>query len=103
MRKREQSSATEEGIRAISRASRWEGRYEKGFGQRRSDWHRMVASAYTWLRTDKGPQKSWLHRIGKSADTICPCGHPREDDHHITFVCPRFKKERAELLGTKAT
>lgn len=50
-----------------------------------------------------GPQKTWLHHIGKANDPICPCGHPREDDDHITFSCPRFQKERKELIGPTAT
>jgi len=68
--------ATEEGIRAASIAVRRAASYEKGFGQRRSNWHRKACSAYTWLRTGRGPQKSWLHRIWKAADMVCPCGHP---------------------------
>jgi len=96
-------TATEEGIRAASRALRREQIYEKGYGLRRSDWHRRAVPAYTWFRTDRGPQKSWLHRIGKSADATCPCSSLVENGDHITFICPRFNKERAEWLGTRST
>jgi len=82
-----------------SRAIRREDRQGKGFGNRRSHWYRQAVSPYTWVRTDGGPQKDWLHRIGKATDPLCPCGHTSEDGYHLTFVCLRFKKERAELLG----
>jgi len=80
----------------VWRAVRKEERYEKGFGQR-TDWYRKALSAYTWLRTDRGPQKQWLHRIGKAADRTCPCGRLTEGGYHITFACPRIKKERSEV------
>jgi len=38
---------TEEGITAVSRESRRTVRYEKGFGQRRTDWDRRALSVYT--------------------------------------------------------
>jgi len=38
-------TVSEEGIRAISRARRREERHKKGFGLRRSDWHRKAAPA----------------------------------------------------------
>ena len=34
-------------------------------------------SAYTWCRTNKGPQNEWLHRIGKAASDRCKCGDDR--------------------------
>jgi len=77
-------------IRAYSRATRREDRIAKGLGFRRSDWHRKALSAYTSLRTDRGPQKGWLHRIGGADDPSCTCGYPTEDGSHITFTCPRF-------------
>jgi len=74
----------------------------EGFGLRRSDRHRRAISAYTWL-TDRGPQKAWLHRIGKAEEAACPWGRPREDGHHITSIYPRFGKERRELIGLATT
>jgi len=50
-------TATEEGLRAGSRATGRDDRWCKGFGERRSDWSRRALSAYTWLRTGRGPQK----------------------------------------------
>jgi len=40
--------------------------------------------------------------LGKTADPVCPCGHHTEDGFRITFACPRFKKERTELIGRPA-
>jgi len=65
-------TATEEGIRAASKAQSRRDRQAEGFGQRRGDWHRKAIPAYTWLRTDKGPQVSWLHPIGQAQDESCP-------------------------------
>jgi len=50
--------AIAEDIKAFSRGSRKDERFEKGFGQRKSDWHRRALSAYTWLRTERDPQKA---------------------------------------------
>ena len=92
-----------EGVRAASASQRREDRHEKGFGLRRSDWHRKAPSAYTWMRTDKGPQKSWLHHLGKAQDKTCPCGHQVQDGAHLTFHCPRWAQQRRELLGHRRT
>jgi len=41
--------------------------------------------------------------LNGSEHTTCPCGNPRQDGHHITFVCSRFRKERRELVGLATT
>jgi len=53
------------------------------------------------MRTNRGPQKSWLFRIGKATDLACPCGHPSQDGDHITFDCGLFRKERKDPLGLR--
>lgn len=93
------TTATEEGLRAWSRSVWRSDTVAVGLGQRRSDWHRGALSAYTWLRTGRGPQKAWLHRTGKADEPSCPCGLPREDGTHITFSCPMFRKERRGLIA----
>jgi len=97
------SEATTEGwrVRQIYRAVRASWRQSPGFGRRRADWHRHALSVYTWMRTNRGPQKGWLHHIGKAADTMCTCGHPSQDGNHIVFGCPRLSKERKDLLGAR--
>ena len=53
---------------------------------------------YTWTRTNKGPQKSWLHHIGKTEDPSCACGHPTQDGDILVFHCPLMAPQRAQLL-----
>jgi len=85
------------------RARRASYRQVEGFGTRRSEWHRHALSGYTWIRTDRGPQRSWLSHIGKGDNPTCDCGHPIQGGHHITFECARFGKERREILGPRRT
>jgi len=40
--------------------------------------------------------------LGKTADPSCSWGHHTEDGFHITLECPRFRKERTELLERPA-
>jgi len=94
---------TEEGLRAQGKAVRRAARHEAGYGQRRVNWDRHALSAYTRLRTDKGPQKKWLRHIGKADSPDCACGHSVEDGRHITFECPRFRSWRDEYLGERRT
>jgi len=93
--------ATYEGLRAASRANRKGLRTQLGFGVRRPDWHRHALSAYTWYRTERGPQKAWLHQIRKTDDPSCPCGHPSQTGEHIVFQCPRHASLRKRLLRAK--
>ena len=91
-------------MRAISRASRKSARIQAGFGHRRSEWNQHSLSAYTWMRTDRGPQKQWLHHIGKAASPRCSCpDEPPETGHHLVFSCPRFARPRAEFLGERTS
>ena len=94
---------THEGIKAASRANRKQARTLPGFGTRRTDWHRHALSAYTWYRTGKGPQKSWLAHIRKIDDPICPCGHPSQTGEHIVFHCPLHDTMRKRFLGARTT
>jgi len=96
-------TATEGGVRQISKAGRAAWRYSPGFGKRRTDWHRHALSGYTWMRTNRGPYKSWLHHIGKATEPGCDCGHSSQDGDHIVFSCPRLARERKDLLGPRKT
>jgi len=51
-------TATAEGVRGASRAVRKTSRTRAGFGTRRTDWHRHALSAFTWYRTERGPQRA---------------------------------------------
>jgi len=77
-----------EGLRVASKATCREFISDEGLGLRRTDW---------------GPQKSWLKHIGKAQDAARQCGHPREEGSHNTVTCPRFRKERREMIGPAST
>lgn len=98
----ERRIGTTEGIRAFSRANRKVARTEAGFGKQRCQWNRHSRSAYTWTRTERGPQKQWLNHIGKSESPTCTCGE-NESRHHLVFCCPRFATTRAEFLKGRST
>ena len=51
------------------------------------------------MRTNRGPQREWLHRIRKAESPLCPCGETQSGDH-ITFACPLHQAARLALLGT---
>jgi len=89
---------TYEGLKAKSRARRAATRSAPGFGKHRTDWGRHALSAYTWTRTNKGPQRGWLHHIGKAALPTCQCGHPNQNGAHLVFHCPLTAELRARLL-----
>jgi len=52
--------ATEGGIRARFKAVSRDERTQRGYGVRRTEWGKRALSAYTWCRTDRGPQRSWM-------------------------------------------
>ena len=81
--------ATEEGERAISRATRKTWRQQPGFNPRTCEWNRHCLSAYTWMTTERGPQNVWLHHIKKVDSPSCACGAAEETGHHLVFECPR--------------
>ncbi|KAF8422182.1 hypothetical protein EV426DRAFT_706328 [Tirmania nivea] len=66
-----------------------------------ASWNRHALSAYTWLRTDRGPQKQWLHHIGKADSAACTCGYHTQDGTHLTFNCPDFQPQRTALGSIK--
>ena len=95
--------ATHEGLKEVRKARRKATRSEPGFGRNRTDWGKHAQAAYTWTRTNRGPQKSWLHHIGKTTDPSCPCGHPSQDGDHLVFHCPRLEEQRRRLLPAERT
>lgn len=58
-----------------SKAIRAVARTEAGFGNRRCEWDRGALSAYTWMRTDRGPQRGWLSYIGNMSNELQDYGH----------------------------
>ena len=68
-------------------------------------WGRRALAAYTWFRTEKGPQRQWLHKIaiGKVEDPSCPCGAPVQSGEHIIWHCSAHRYERAKNRISSAT
>ena len=95
--------ATEEGVRAISRAIRKSHRQQPGFNPRTCEWNRHSGSAYTWTRSERGPQNKWLHYIKKVDSPSCAGGSAEETGHHLVFECPRYEGIRREFLVGKSS
>ena len=92
--------ATYEGLRAYGKAIRKSERAQPSFGNgNRPLWRRRSLSAYTWMRTNRGPQREWLHCIGKIDSPLCDYGEVQSGDH-LTFSCPAHHIARQALLGT---
>ena len=73
-----------------------------GFGLCNTAWGKHALAAYTWTRSNRGPQKSWLHHIGKAESPSCPCGHATQDGNHLVFACPLLHAQRERLLPPEA-
>ena len=91
----EQGPVTEGGIRQTSKESRASYRTVPGFGKGRAvDWKRRALSAYTWMRTGKGPQAQWLHTIRKIESPQCQCGATHQTGDHVVWECRLHDHER---------
>lgn len=53
------------------------------------------------MRSNKGPQRQWLHRISKADSPLCQCGAIQSGEH-IVFTCPQHHIAREALLGPDA-
>ena len=63
------------------------------------EWSRRALSAYTWMRTEKGPHREWLHRIGKIDTPYCSCDHATiQSGAHIVFTCQLHEQARKALI-----
>ena len=94
---------TEGGLRTIGKSERATMRkresYRKGTAV---NWNRKALSAYTWMRTEKGPQRQWLHRIGKADSPYCSCdASVIQSGAHITFACPHHAQARRRLIANQ--
>ncbi|KAF8418734.1 hypothetical protein EV426DRAFT_720453 [Tirmania nivea] len=100
LREKETNAEKERGIEFLGKAV---GRkQEQEEGDIVGDRHAL--SAYTWLRTNRGPQNYWLHFVRRVDSPTCPnCDHPSEDGYHITFDCPHHRQQRQELIGDART
>lgn len=92
--KQTQPTTTEGGLRTSTEAARAEERAADGYGRgTRTQWQRKALTAYTWFRANRGPQRQWLHKLGKADTGLCDCGQVPIGDH-IVWDCPRFRRER---------
>ena len=100
--RRLEQAATERDMRQASKATRQQQRQNQAYGLGRcTDWPRRALSAYTWMRTNKRPQRRWLHHIGKAGGKECSCGHDTQDGHHFTFLCPLYETTKRRLIGAR--
>jgi len=95
--------ATEEGMKAISKATRKCFRQQPGFNPRTCEWNRQALSAYTWTRTERGPQNKWLHHIKKANSPLCSTCGATETGHHMVFECLKYEGIRREFLAGKGS
>ena len=74
-------------------------------------WCRKALSAYTWCRTNKGPQNDWLYKIKKTDTESCKRGSKTMTGTHVVEECPELDewrprkavwKEWREALGGRA-
>ena len=100
---------TPAGLRAWARRMRAEPRGGNGNGL--LGWCRKALSAYTWCRTNKGPQNEWLFKIKKTDTERCKCGSKTMTGTHVVEECPELNqwrprravwKEWREALGGRA-
>ena len=108
MNKKKQKKKTA-GLRAWARRVRAEARGGSGdLGL--LGWCRKARSAYTWFRSNKGPQNEWLNRIGKADPDKCRCGEVITGTH-VVEECPeldgggrggRYGRSEKEALGGRA-
>ena len=99
---------TPAGLRAWARRERAEAK--GGGGNGLLGWCRKALSAYTWCRTNKGPQNEWLFKIGKAGSDKFKCGEAMTGTH-VVEECPELDqwrprravwKEWKEALGGRA-
>ena len=98
-------------IRCLSQTSTHAGVWKAG-GATREEWRTEPSylnkshqnyQALSALRTNRDPQNSWLHKLGKADPPACPCGHPDASGDHITFHCPTWATQRHNLIGYRSS
>ena len=86
-----EGTVTPAGLKAWARRVRAEAR---GNGNGLLGWCRKALSAYTWCRTNKGPQNEWLFRIKKTDTESCKCGAEKMTGTHVVEECPELSQWR---------
>jgi len=57
-------------------------------------WDRDEVRGLTYLHTDKGPMRQWLHTIGRVEHPRCRCGEVQNAAHLLTSGCVGGQKRR---------
>ena len=47
------------------------------------EWDREALKGHTYIYTDRGPFREWLHKIGRTDSPMCPCGEAVQNAAHI--------------------
>jgi len=64
--------------------------------KRHLKWDRDEVRGLTYLHTDKGPMRQWLHKIGKTEHPRCGCGEVQNAAHLLTSGCVGGQKRSWE-------
>ena len=63
-------------------------------------WDRTELRGLTYLHTDRGPMKAWLHRIGRAEDPLCECGQVQNAAHLMESGCVKGRRKKWEDIWT---
>jgi len=63
-------------------------------------WDRNELRGLTYLHTDRGPMKSWLHTIGRAEDYRCGCGQTQNAAYLLASGCVGGKVRSWEDIWT---
>jgi len=63
-------------------------------------WGREELRGLTYLHTDKGPMKAYLHMIGRAEDNLCSCGEVQNAAHLMASGCVGGLKRKWEDIWT---
>ena len=66
-------------------------------------WDRRELRGLTYLHTDRGPQRAWLHQIGRAEDPFCECGKIQNAAHLLASGCVAGKVRTWEDIWTVRT
>jgi len=88
---------TAEGIRAWSKGKIRRHQAREGFGDNRHRWGNQALAAYTLLRTNKGPQLSWLKKTDSAPNADYPGCGVEETGEHVGFPLPGAPGGEAEV------
>jgi len=66
--------------------------------KRHIKWDRDEVRGLTYLHTDKGPMRQWLHKIGRAEHPRCKCGEVQNAAHLLASGCVGGQKRRWEEI-----